>query len=178
MLQNDVRDTVMIIIDALDECEDQTNGHENDLQLLLGLLSQIHKLPSVRLRVLITSRPEADLQRHSKDLSQGIHDQTLEKIRLVDDSDDREDDITRLIKYEMIGIKKIHPSLSVDWPGTNSLRQLVIQTEGLFIYATTVCRSLRDATERTIHSRLEKILDHKFDSNSKGNSLDEMYRQR
>ncbi|RAH68756.1 WD40 repeat-like protein [Aspergillus aculeatinus CBS 121060] len=175
MLQSDLRDTVIVVIDALDECEVKANNCENDVEVILGLLSQIQKLRLVRIRVLITSRPEADMQRHSRSLSQDIHDQTLEKVKLVNDTDDREDDITRLVKHEMIAIKKSHPRLPADWPGTQSLRQLVVQTEGLFIYATTVCRFLRDATERTIQPRLETILGNKFDGNSKGNNLDEMY---
>ncbi|RAH51180.1 uncharacterized protein BO95DRAFT_378684 [Aspergillus brunneoviolaceus CBS 621.78] len=175
MLQSDLRDTVIVVIDALDECEVKANNCENDVEVILGLLSQIQKLRLVRIRVLITSRPEADMQRHSRSLSQDIHDQTLEKVKLVNDTDDREDDITRLVKHEMIAIKKSHPRLPADWPGTQSLRQLVVQTEGLFIYATTVCRFLRGATERTIQRRLETILGKKFDGNSKGNNLDEMY---
>ncbi|PYI36163.1 hypothetical protein BP00DRAFT_474846 [Aspergillus indologenus CBS 114.80] len=175
MLQSDLQDTVMVVIDALDECEVKINNYEDDLEVILGLLSQIHQLRFVRIRVLITSRPEADMQRHSKSLSSDIHDQTLKKVKLVNSADDREDDITRLIKHEMVAIKKSHPRLPADWPGTQSLRQLVVQTEGLFIYASTVCRFLRDATERTIQRRLDKILDNEFDGNSKGNNLDEMY---
>ncbi|RAK81228.1 WD40 repeat-like protein [Aspergillus fijiensis CBS 313.89] len=175
MLQSDLRDTVIVVIDALDECEVKANNCENDVEVILGLLSQIQKLHLVRIRVLITSRPEADMQRHSRSLSKDIHDQTLEKVKLVNDTDDREDDITRLVKHEMIAIKKSHPRLPADWPGTQSLRQLVVQTEGLFIYATTVCRFLRGATEQTIQRRLETILGNKFDGNSKGNNLDEMY---
>ncbi|PYI24418.1 hypothetical protein BO99DRAFT_321342 [Aspergillus violaceofuscus CBS 115571] len=177
MLQSDLQDTVMVVIDALDECEVKINNYKDDLEVILGLLSQIHQLRFVRIRVLITSRPEADMQRHSKSLSQNIHDQTLKKVKLVNSADDREDDITRLIKHEMVAIKKSHPRLPADWPGTQSLRQLVVQTEGLFIYASTVCRFLRDATERTIQRRLDRILDNGFDGNSKGNNLDEMYNQ-
>jgi len=43
----------MFVIDVLGEC----NG-ENDIQLILRLLSQVKNLYSVRLRVLVTSRPE------------------------------------------------------------------------------------------------------------------------
>ncbi|CAG8948076.1 unnamed protein product [Penicillium salamii] len=175
MLQSNLQDTFIIVIDALDECEVNTNHYENDLKVILDLLSQMAQLQYVRIRVLITSRPEAEMQRHVESLSQDIHDHNLEKVKLFSNTGDREDDITRLVKHEMIAIKKRHPSLSQDWPGAEYLRTLVKQTEGLFIYAATVCRFLYDANERTIHSRLEKILSNNFDGNSQGNNLDEMY---
>ncbi|CAG7954375.1 unnamed protein product [Penicillium salamii] len=175
MLQSNLQDTFIIVIDALDECEVNTNHYENDLEVILELLSQMAQLQYVRIRVLITSRPEAEMQRHIENLSQDIHDHTLEKVKLFSNTGDREDDITQLVKHEMIAIKKRHPSLSQDWPGAEYLRTLVKQTEGLFIYAATVCRFLYDANERTIQSRLEKILSNDFDGNSQGNNLDEMY---
>ncbi|CAG8369531.1 unnamed protein product [Penicillium salamii] len=144
MLQSNLQDTFIIVIDALDECEVTTNHYENDLKVILELLSQMEQLRYVRIRVLITSRPEAEMQRHIENLSQDIHDHTLEKVKLFSNTGDREDDITRL-------------------------------TEGLFIYATTVCRFLYDANERTIQRRLQKILSNNFDGKSKGNNLNEMY---
>ncbi|KAI5844284.1 hypothetical protein BZA05DRAFT_343095 [Tricharina praecox] len=49
--------SLILVIDALDECDD-----ENDIALILLLLSQAGTLKSVRLQVFITSRPEAQIR--------------------------------------------------------------------------------------------------------------------
>jgi hypothetical protein len=56
-LENSFRQSrLLIIIDALDECEG-----DNDIRALLKLLSEIRDITTVRLRVFITSRPETPL---------------------------------------------------------------------------------------------------------------------
>src|SRR4051812_11587087 len=45
--------TLLIVIDALDECE-----QDNDIRAILQLLSRSKVLKSVSLRILVTSRPE------------------------------------------------------------------------------------------------------------------------
>jgi hypothetical protein len=47
----------MVIIDALDECED-----EKDIRLLISLLSRSKTLQSPRLRIFLTSRPELPIR--------------------------------------------------------------------------------------------------------------------
>ena len=54
----------VFVIDALDECE-----HEKDVKLILGLLTQAKDLSNVRLRVLITSRPESHIRSGFSDAS-------------------------------------------------------------------------------------------------------------
>jgi hypothetical protein len=49
----DVNLLFVMIIDALDECEG-----EKDIRIILQLLAEARSLKEVRLRVLITSRPE------------------------------------------------------------------------------------------------------------------------
>ncbi|KAK6513273.1 hypothetical protein TWF506_009432 [Arthrobotrys conoides] len=58
--------TVVMVIDALDECE-----NENEVPLILGFLGHLSKLDSVDLRIFVTSRPEfaplTGFQKLSKD---------------------------------------------------------------------------------------------------------------
>lgn len=58
----------MFVIDVLDKC----NG-ENDIQLILQLLAQTKNLCSVRLRVLVTSRPETLIRLGFSDISNDSH---------------------------------------------------------------------------------------------------------
>ena len=48
---------VVIVIDALDECD-----VDDDIRLILQLLPQLHKSKAIRLRVLLTSRPELPIR--------------------------------------------------------------------------------------------------------------------
>jgi hypothetical protein len=48
-------------------------------------------------------------------------------------------------------------SLGADWPGEVVLRQLVLYACGLFIWAATVCRFIRDRNQLA-RKRLDKIL--------------------
>lgn len=45
--------TVVIVIDALDECDG-----DSDIQLILQLLPQLHMATKIRLQILLTSRPD------------------------------------------------------------------------------------------------------------------------
>ena len=46
----------VMVIDALDECES-----EDDIRVILRLLAEARSLKEVRLRVLVTSRPEVPI---------------------------------------------------------------------------------------------------------------------
>jgi hypothetical protein len=48
---------LVLIVDALDECE-----NEKDIELLLKLFSQVKEIRATRLQVFITSRPETPIR--------------------------------------------------------------------------------------------------------------------
>ena len=54
---SDTYSSYIVVIDALDECEDET-----DIQIILQLLAEARSLKEVRLRVLVTSRPEIPIR--------------------------------------------------------------------------------------------------------------------
>jgi hypothetical protein len=60
--------TVLIVIDALDECEG-----EKDIRLIIQLLPQLQKPKAVRLRVFLTSRPELPIRLGFKQLANHEH---------------------------------------------------------------------------------------------------------
>jgi archaellum biogenesis ATPase FlaH len=53
----DCRQSYVIVIDALDECDNQ-----NDVQKILQRLAEVQSLQNTRVRVILTSRPEVPIQ--------------------------------------------------------------------------------------------------------------------
>jgi len=128
---NDLPSELILVIDALDECDG-----EEDIRLILHLLAQANSPGSVRLKIFATSRPETPIQLGFADISNDAHrDFALHAIHnaVVDH------DISVLLQHEFKIIRKRH-GLPDAWPDTSCLGQLVQKAGGLFIYATTICR--------------------------------------
>ena len=123
--------TLVIVIDALDECEKQ-----EDIQVILQLLVRIKDIKRVSLRILATSRPELFLRHGFKKMPDGTHqDVILHEVpnAII------EHDIRLFLEHELKEIQQYH-SLSSDWPRTDQIRILVELSKPLFIFAATVCR--------------------------------------
>lgn len=63
---------LMIVIDALNECE----GHKN-VQLILKLLAMLKQITSIRVRVFLTSRPETPTLLGFRDISADAHEDVI-----------------------------------------------------------------------------------------------------
>ncbi|KAJ5902536.1 hypothetical protein N7495_003064 [Penicillium taxi] len=134
--------TWVIVIDALDECE-----KEREVEVLLHLLSQMKEAESIRLRFFLTSRPELP---------------TLLGFREIEDKNRRhlvlheipkpiiEHDISEFLSYQLKRIKNDREELEEffqsDWPGQNTIQDLVAISIPLFIFAATICRFVGDKT--------------------------------
>ena len=121
---------LLIVIDALDECE------ESDVRLVLNLLSNSRCLGRLRFRVFITSRPDIPVQYeflHVPD--QDYQDFVLHDIsQFVVDSD-----IFTFLQHALKGVQRKY-TLGENWPGEKAIRNLVRKSAGLFIWASTACR--------------------------------------
>ncbi len=134
--------SLVIVIDALDECE-----REGDINTILLLLAQVRQVASVSLRLFVTSRPELPVRLGFKNIS-GVayQDMVLHEIPRPT----IEHDISAFLKHEFGKIRNnnnhLHPSrvLPSDWPGEASLKALVDMAIPLFIFAATVCRYVGD----------------------------------
>ncbi len=129
------RAQLLIIIDALDECEE-----DDDVKVLLKLLSEIRDITTIRLRVFITSRPETPPRLGFRQIPSILHyDLVLDDVsrELVDR------DILAFFKKQFSEIRDIFEGVPVDWPGDERLKFLVQKSGGLFIYAATVCRFIK-----------------------------------
>jgi len=138
----------VLIIDALDECDD-----DNSIRTILHLLAEVRSLGSVRLRVFLTSRPEIPIRHGFCQIPDAEHqDFVLHNISpLIVDHD-----ITIFLEYNLKLIRQ-ERSLDAAWPGEGAIRSLVQMASGLFIWAATVCRFIREG-KRFAVKRLSIIL--------------------
>ncbi|CUA74848.1 putative WD repeat-containing protein alr3466 [Nostoc sp, PCC 7120] [Rhizoctonia solani] len=127
--------TVMVVIDALDECDDG-NGVEQILQVLLERASE---LP---IRFLVSSRPEYHIRERIKD--------SRLKMRLVLHKLDEAMVNSDIATYLQTELGSIAISLT-----NNQIAALVERAGALFIYAATVVRYIKDGDTL---ERLEAVL--------------------
>ncbi|KAH8758829.1 WD40-repeat-containing domain protein, partial [Hyaloscypha finlandica] len=157
----------VLIIDALDECE----GNQN-VRIILGLLAEARSIKTVRLRVFLTSRPEVPIRHGIRTIPQAEHqDFVLQDIPPATINHD----ISLFLEYNL-GIIRQEWTLSADWPGEMVLRQLVLYACGLFIWAATACRFIREG-KRFARKRLDTILKGSSSSSvtTPEKHLDEIY---
>lgn len=145
---SDCQSLYILVIDALDECVDEKN-----IQTILYLLAKVRSLEKVRLRVFLTSRPEIPIRYGFRQIPDEEHrDFVLHNISasIVDH------DIDVFVKRNLNLIRREH-SLDDSWPGEDIVRQLVHVACGLFIWAATACRFIREG-KRFATKRLHMIL--------------------
>ncbi|KAH8803728.1 putative WD-repeat protein [Hyaloscypha sp. PMI_1271] len=146
-LQSDSCQPYILVIDALDECE-----NNKDVRIILQLLAEARSLKA-RLRVFLTSRPETPIRHGIYDIPQAEYqDFKLEEIPPTVINQD----ISLFLEYELGTIRQ-ELTLGADWPGKVALAQLVLYACGLFIWASTACRFIREG-KRFARKRLDKIL--------------------
>lgn len=140
---------VVIIIDALDECEG-----EKDIRLILHLLSQLHRPTAVRLRVFLTSRPELPIRLGFSDISD--HDyQHLALHEIPEKWTERDINVFLRDKFAKIRHKR---KVSQHWPSDDEIQNLVTMAVPLFISAATVCLQIeKSRLEPTMH--LKKLVE-------------------
>ncbi|KAG8711267.1 hypothetical protein FRC08_016095 [Ceratobasidium sp. 394] len=132
------KEPLVIVIDALDECGD------TDLrrQLLACLRDMSQQIP--RLRLIATSRPDADI----KDFFVDSHPNWFARCDLFEFN--ASDDIRVFVRDSLKGLAHLD-----GWP-EDAIEQISIRSSGLFIWARTACKFILDGFDRC--ERLERIL--------------------
>jgi hypothetical protein len=136
---------VVIVVDALDECEDQ------DAMVVLALLTKlVEELPSFR--VVLTTRPHPSLP---TDL--GVH-----KVFRLQDIDEKivDGDIQLYLQHSLSRkeVLKRLPHLSEHWSASDEeISYLVRATGRLFIVAATAVRFILDTTIYDPKSRMHAL---------------------
>ncbi|KAB8210544.1 hypothetical protein BDV34DRAFT_209547 [Aspergillus parasiticus] len=116
--------------DAKDNALSGTREDQDDISDILALLSQVRELTTVRIRILITSRPGIHMRYRFNEIPEGIRDETVYKIRRLDGDGVKADDITRLIEYKLWEVRRRH-DLPRDWPGKERVEKLAEKADGL-----------------------------------------------
>lgn len=143
--------TIIIVIDALDECDDEDN-----MKLLINLLSR--PIPGGLLRILLTSRPELPIRLGFSALSTESYDNAiLQQIPtcIV------KHDLGLYLQYRFDSIRSEHNHLPLEWPGVDNLKALVELAYSLFIFAATICWFVADPLW-TPEQQLDYLLEHEF----------------
>jgi len=162
---------IVLVIDALDECE-----RDDDIRAIIYLLSRAKTLKSVRLRAFVTSRPELPIRLGFHAIKGRYQDIVLHEMpKLV-----IEHDIIAFLKDELTKIRNEYNSsvaddrqLLYDWPGQTNTKTLVDMAIPLFIFAATVCRFIKERRCGGPDQQLAKIL--KYQTRSQRSKLDATY---
>ncbi|KAF8691045.1 WD domain, G-beta repeat, partial [Rhizoctonia solani] len=148
---------VIVVIDALDECEDSDSVG----QILDLLLSPDYKLP---IRYLVSSRPEKEICARMAARTNGSGDTPLVLHDLQ--SDIVEADIKRYMQLELKDV----PLTNEQW--SNVLKQCGV----LFIYASTMCRFIKQGhVTDTLNEALDTITNSSYIQMEDEQSIDSLY---
>lgn len=163
--------TIVLVIDALDECE-----RDDDVRVIIKLLSQARALSSVRLRTFVTSRPELPIRLGFNTIKGQYQDVVLHEIPkpII------EHDIAAFLGYKLKEIRNEYNGLSAgdrqlpsNWPGIEAIQKLVQMAVPLFIFAATTCRFIEDDPA----SRLNEVLNyHSMTEHDESDQFDATYR--
>lgn len=151
---------VVIILDALDECGNAASRKE-----LLQLLCETPKLPA-NFRLLITSRPESDIQEALLSISTSQFVYTLE---LDCNSAGSRDNVTKFLDHELsiLAAKDMNSELFPQWKP--SIATLASASAGLFIYASTAVKMIEASTRRL------KTLQSLVSGRTRPSGVDDLY---
>ncbi|KAM6488982.1 hypothetical protein JOM56_015618 [Amanita muscaria] len=136
---------VVIVVDALDECD------ENDAEAILkGLGQLVHEIPSFK--VLLTTRPQPDLN-NLLDSHDVFHLHNIED-KIVNN------DIRSYLKSKLSidQVKVILPTLKTSWNATDDDIDALVQAAGkLFIVASISVLFILDKTVRNPASQMKRL---------------------
>ena len=160
----DSRRTILLIIDALDECESR-KGASDFLRLLLSYTSSF----PYRLRILVTSRPENHIL--------SIFNKTKNYANIVLHNIEKtvvSGDIERFVRH---GLQDIFDNYSLPLPDADIMR-LVEKSDKLFVHAATALRFIGDENVNDPQAQLAIILGSQQDPDARPYyALDILYRQ-
>jgi NACHT domain len=141
--------SMVIVIDGLDEC-----GDDDGLQELIRLLVDV--TDHIPFRLLFTSRPETHIQQifEATSTSRKTYRLSLRDFHSYGD-------IRKYLERHLSDIREQNDSLMRDvprpWPSPPALDVLVRQSEGLFIYVSTLVKFVADK-KRLPHEKLQAAM--------------------
>ncbi|RPA83896.1 hypothetical protein BJ508DRAFT_52548 [Ascobolus immersus RN42] len=165
--QRSALDTILIVIDALDECDG-----DDDCRTIVKLLASSQSLEFLKFRIFITSRPETPIRLgFQKDVKEGYTGLVLHEVP----ASTIERDIQLYLRHRLGQIRnESDDNLDDVWPGDDRLQKLCQKAKGLFIYASTACLFIGE-DPYDAEDRLELILQDDYVGKSMNASLDLIY---
>lgn len=151
--------TVILVIDALDECE-----RTADITRVLSLLERVVEAEPARLRVFLTSRPEINDLHTPKDKSRY-------RIMNLDDVTSTKNDIAAFFTSEFAKMTR-KPTEPEDWPGAKAVKELAKMAEPSFICASIICRFI-NRRDRFPEEQLKLI--QRFQYSTLASDIDKTY---
>jgi len=156
--------TMIVVVDGLDECE------EGDAVALIRVLLTPNVISQLPIRFFITSRADDSIRQALKP-----HSMMMSFLDLSMKEFDARHDIHTFLKNRFADLYKEKSDYMGDvklpWPTASDLEQLVNQSEGLFIYASTLLKFVGDMNDG-------RLPDEKLQEAMKGhNGLDYLYKQ-
>jgi hypothetical protein len=146
---------LVIVIDALDECDKDDYGREAG-ELIPLLMRSLRTAPQ-RAHLLITSRDELGIRTMFTEITGGTPEQTTLRLHDIDKSV-VQGDICLYFRHHLQRIALRDPELRADeWPGDSAFEELFDRTGVLFVYAATVVRFL-DNSKFDPSEQLHRIL--------------------
>jgi hypothetical protein len=141
-----------ILLDGLDELEGA--DAQRDIIRLISTFTQEH--PVAPLAWIITSRPEAHITNTFSETT--IQDQ-FESEFIPVDSTEACQDVERFLRESFDTIRRDFPdTIPTSWPEEAALAKLAAAASGLFIFAETAIRFIRDPDHSNPVPRLQLVL--------------------
>ncbi|GKZ18513.1 hypothetical protein AbraIFM66951_003393 [Aspergillus brasiliensis] len=153
--------TIVIVIDALDECES-----DKDVQLIVRLLSQLRDSGVVRPRIFLSSRPELPIRQAFSYIDvDKYHEFSLQEVpaRTI------ENDISLFLRHRIAEIRNAN-KLPFNWPLDQDFHKLVTLCVPSFAFAAAFCTTLEDPQWDP-----EEVLSEFLQTPSIGPKLDDIY---
>jgi hypothetical protein len=147
-------ENLLLLIDGLDEC----SGIGDQRQLLELICAFTLEHPSVPLLWIIASRPEPHITSFfNRSAVTTIHD----KVFLMVNSNSGRQDVERYLREQLKEIRESDPVLSYipSWPLEEEFLPLAMAADGLFIFATTALRFIKNSSLGDPQSQLRILLD-------------------
>jgi hypothetical protein len=149
---------LVILIDALDECDNE-GDRKDDTKGILECLAQLKGVHGLRLRLIVTSRLEFPVEVGFAALGSDAHDDILlhELPRNEIERDIRIETEFEELRHTLFQRRR-REVLHDGWPGDDIVQDLTKRSVPLFIFASTVCSFVADG-RFTPQAQLKKVLD-------------------
>lgn len=147
---------VVLVIDALDECES-----EDDVSTIIRILAEANGPghSPVQIKAFFTSRPEWPAELGFKQIESQYENIVLHAVP----NDAISSDLSAFLTHELRRVSEEHNEtaevrLSKEWLGEDKIKALVSMASPLFIYADTMVRFIQDQEISNPSEQLSKLL--------------------